>query len=238
MSTPSGRFSFRFKSNAPRPAHPGRVGRVATGALYPILALLPLMELNSPGSLERVATQPLGAALLAALGTALALASACELGAALFGSDIELTSAAGHARNAFLHATLAGVGLGLVLAGASTPGRAACSAVVLVSLLLFGLGAHELFSPREGSTARDAYPYRGRRERALQRRDPVVRGLVFMVLGAALVGMGAQTALGRAASADLAAWDKALLLMTSLALAGYGVHAMLMLGRERRPFDS
>lgn len=209
-------------------ARPGHLARAGAGGLYLIVTLLALMELLNPGSVGRIAEQSVGAALLMLLAVGLAAVAAFEVIAAALGANDAPTEVSGHALNAFLHGALAVVGVEIAHGGGDAPARATGVALCVLALLLVGGGAYELLSLRHVEGANNSH--HGRRRLALCRRDLVVRGLAFAVLGGALLTFALPVALAAAtAQLDRALSGTAWLAASVLALGAYGVNALVLL---------
>lgn len=208
-------------------ARPGHLARAGAGGLYLLVALLTVMELASPGSLGRIAEQPVGAALLMLLAVGLGAVALFEIAAAGLGLNDAPTEDSGHALNAFLHAALAVGCVEVALSGGSEPARVIGVALCALSLLVVGGGAYELFSLRQVSLSSTSH--HARRRLALCRRDLVVRGLAFAVVGGTLLTFALPVALGAATDGGHALSNTGCLVASALALGAYSVHALALL---------
>jgi hypothetical protein len=215
---------------------PGHVARAGGGGLYVIVTLLALMELMSPGAVGRIAEQPAGAVLLIVLATGFAAVAACEVAAAALGANDAPTEDSGHALNAFLHGALAVGSADIALGGGDAPARATGVALCVLALLLVGGGAYELLSLRNIEASTDTH--HGRRRLALWRRDLLVRGLAFAVLGGALLTFALPVALGSAAPVGRAISDTVWLAASVLALGAYGVNALTLLAEPESSWQT
>lgn len=205
-----------------------RRARSLAVALYAILALLSLMQLASAGAVGRIAQQPLGTALLAALFAGAAGYAFLVVGDALLGA--RASARAPGLSDALLHACVGGLGLGALFGRELFSERLAALLVGAAGLALLGagllLGARGwLWSAPDGEFAAS----RGRASRHLSR---TVRGAVFTTLGA----LGFTAAVGNLAEPRLDAQAGALGLvmvgLATVALAGYAAQLLWSLGGD------
>lgn len=205
-----------------------RRARSLAVALYSILALLALMQLASAGAVGRIAQQPLGTALLAAL-------FACSAGYALLVVGDAVLGPRPSARapglgDALLHACVGGVGLGALFGREVLSDRLGALVVGGAGLALLGaglaLGAFGWLSPAWDDD------FEARRGRASRLRSRTVRGAVFATLGA--LGFFAALRTPTEVGVDLQAGPVglAMIALGTVALASYAAQLVWSLGGE------
>lgn len=202
--------------------------RMLSATLYLLLSLLALMQISSAGALQRVAAQSTGETLLVALAGLLLLLGAIAIGSAATQSSQPIPHPG--ASDALLHFALAIAGLDLALPHSLLSGAIGSLVIGGLGLVLLGCGMVLLLSgalPNPGDAT-----LRGRRLRAVKRRDQLVRGLVLAVLGGFLFEAAADGIPGTAVGLSRTPWGKPLLAATCVALLAYGLHALWLMREE------
>ncbi|MBI3205785.1 MAG: hypothetical protein HYZ29_29890 [Myxococcales bacterium] len=205
-----------------------RRARSLAVALYAILALLSLMQLASAGAVGRIAQQPLGTALLAALFAAAAGYALLVVGDALLGA--RASARAPGLSDALLHACVGGLGLGALFGRDLFTERLSALLVGGAGLALLGAGLLLAVLGRLAPAA--GGQFEARRGRASHHRSCIVRGAVFATLGA----LGFTAAVRNLAEPRLDLQTGALGLvmvgLATVALAGYALQLWWSLGGD------
>jgi hypothetical protein len=206
---------------------PFRTARGFSATLYLVVALLAALQLVNPGAVQRIASQAAGSALLAALAVLLLVVALFEL------ADVGLRRPRNALEPGFgdvlLHSACAWAGLELSVLQKLLPSSTRLAACGALGFCLIIAGVYRLLrSARPGET--DDNEFRARKLCALSRRDHLTRGASFAILGAFLVAV----AVGAGFDVTRGPWTVALLALTVLALAGYGLHTIWTLQEEDR----
>jgi hypothetical protein len=216
-------FDWLATLSAERTAH---TVRALSATVYLLLSLLALMQMASPGALQRIAAQPAGEALLLSLAGLLLLLAAIAIG------SVALRRAGAAPRpgasDALLHFALAMAGFELAVGHSLIPGTLGTLVVGALGLMLVASGMVLLLSGTLPADSDDETPHADRL-RSLRRRDGIVRGLVLAVLGAFLF----ETTLSHGAVAlARTSWGLPLIAVTGAALLAYALHALWLLREE------
>ncbi|MBK7580182.1 MAG: hypothetical protein IPI67_08270 [Myxococcales bacterium] len=202
-------------------------GLVAT--VYVMLALLALMQLVSPGALERIASQPVGVGLLAVLCALLVVNGLFVIGGvALWRSESALDLGVG---DALLNFSLAVAGLNLLFGKLLVSDSVGALWVGGAGLATAGAGLYRVALAlwNRPPVVPDTVPYRPARAR---RSSQLVRGAVFITLGALqfVAAAGNLTEQSLLAQSGLVALG--LLAGATLALGGYAAHMLWSMNAE------
>ncbi|GMV19175.1 MAG: hypothetical protein AMXMBFR56_73990 [Polyangiaceae bacterium] len=204
--------------------------RSLAAALYLILALLLLMQLGNPGSLQRIAIQPLGSTLLALPCLFLSSYAVLVVGDSLLGRY--RSECAPGLGDALLHASVGAIGLGALFGAGLWSQRTAAFSVGGAGLTLLGAGLFH--GARALRATEQSDEFATRRGRASRVRGRVVRSAVFATLGslAFVVAVGDLTE----SSFDAQAGLVGLLVvgLGTLAFASYAAHLLWSLGADDR----
>lgn len=200
--------------------------RALSATVYLLLSLLALMQMSSPGALQRIASQPAGEVLLLALAGLLLLLAVIAVG-----SVAQRRAGAAPrpgASDALLHFALALASVDLAVGHSLIPGSVGPLVVAALGLLLVASGMVLLLSGALPMGNDDETPGADRL-RSMRRRDGIVRGVVLAVLGAFLFETTLPHGVVAIARTE---WGLPLLAATGAALLAYGLHALWLLRAE------
>ncbi len=205
-----------------------RTLRALSGTVYLLLSLLAAMQILSPGAVQRIAAQAPGEVLLLALAGLLLLLGAMAASSVAMGAPHEAPHPG--ASDALLHFALAVAGFDLALG--LLPATLGSIVMGGLGLSLLGCGVGLLLSGALPGGDPNQNTQDTRRQRAVQRRDHVVRGLVLAVLGAFLFEAVAGSAPGKAIGFASTPWEMPLLAATGMALLAYGLNTLSLLRKD------
>ena len=197
--------------------HEPRRASSVVAVIYLMFTVLWLMQLASPGSLRRVAGQPLGAALLGAMCGLIALCAVFIAGAVLIWK--QQSSRAPGIGDALLHASVAALGLGLLFGKGLLSEQALALSAGGAGLLLIGAGL------LQGVVAL-------RRAEQGGLRSCAVRGAIFSTVGA--LGFVTASRDFGASLVDVQAGPIGIAVVSlgALTFASYAAHSLWYVGEQ------
>jgi hypothetical protein len=208
-----------------------RTFRGFAATVYLLFAVLTVMQIASPGALQRIASQHAGRTLLGALAATLLLTPIASLADLLTGRERGPLEPG--LSDALLHLSVAVAGLELWLgAKLLTPFEHSLTLAGLgLLLVVVGVVLGVAATRRSGRRGKDAHE---RNLWALRRRDALVRGAVCLMLGVFLCDSSLNGVPDLGAGLFAKPWTLPLLVATAAALLGYGLHVLWLRRVEDR----